>query len=187
MNDILMESASPPGYDLTLEHGRRFEWVNDQLRERPPMGAEANLVATALVALLRDFVAPRKLGFIFSEGCGYQAFPHDPKKVRKPDVSFVARGRLPNDRPPRGHVTIAPDIEVEVVSPNDLAEEIDLRVADYLEAGVKLLWIIYPPSRSVWVVRRDGSGVRLTESHELSGEDVLPDFTCPVRTLFADL
>jgi Uma2 family endonuclease len=186
MNHVLL-GAGPDEHLLTLDSEHRYEWVNDKLREKPPMGAGANRVATILVRLMDAHATAAGLGLVFSMECGYQVFPHDPKKVRKPDASFIARGRLPNDRPPRGQVTIAPDLEVEVVSPNDEAEEIDQRVADYLAAGVKLLWIVYPASRSVWLVRRDGSAARLTEADELRGEDVLPGFACPVRTLFADL
>jgi Uma2 family endonuclease len=187
MHDILVETAAPVDYDPTLDHGRRWEWINDQMREKPAMGAEANLVATVLVSLLHAHAHANKLGLVFSQECGYQIFPADPKKVRKPDASFIARGRLPNDRPPRGHVNVPPDLEVEIVSPNDLAEEVDQRVADYLSAGVKLIRIVFPASRSVWVMRQDGTAARLTEAQELNGESVLPGFTCPVRTLFADL
>jgi Uma2 family endonuclease len=187
MNPILLEDGSLPEELLIFDSEHRYEWIDGQLKEKPPMGAEANRVATILVRLLDDYAASHQLGLVFSQECGYKIFPSDPKKTRKPDVSFIARGRLPNDRPPRGHVTIPPDLEVEVVSPNDLAEEIDLRVADYLAAGVKLLWIVYPATRSVWVFRQDGTAARLTEAQELTGEDVIPGFTCSVRTLFADL
>lgn len=183
----------PPDIDVeaewlrTLESKHRYEWIDGQLKERPPMGAEANRVATVLASFLEAHARANRLGLVFTQECGYKIFPHDPKKVRKPDVSFVARGRLPNDRPPRGHVTIPPDLEVEVVSPNDEAEELDARVSDYLAAGARLLWIIFPATRSVWIVRRDGTAARLTEAQDLSGEDVIPGFTCPLRTLFADL
>jgi len=57
-------------------------------------------------------------------------------------------------------------------------------VDDYLRAGVKLLWVLYPITRSVWVVRSDGSAARLTEGKELSGEDVVAGFSCRVAELF---
>jgi Uma2 family endonuclease len=188
MNQLLLETPLPSEYLRTLERDRRFEWINGHLREKPPMGAKANRVGTIVVRHLDAFAEEHKLGLVFAEGCGYhQIFPGDPQKLRKPDASFIPRGRLPNDRPPDGPVTVPPDLEVEVVSANDEAEEIDHRVADYLAAGVKLLWIVYPATRSVWVVRRDGSAARLTEAQDLSGEDVLPGFTLPIRNLFADL
>jgi Uma2 family endonuclease len=151
------------------------------------MGAKANRVATVLARLLDLHAHSHKLGVVFTQECGYQIFSNEPRRVRKPDVSFVARGRLPKDGIPDGHMTIPPDLEVEVASPNDLAEEVDARVADYLRAGVKLLWVIYPKTRSILVLYQDGSAVRLTQTQELSGEKVIPGFACPVEVLFADL
>jgi Uma2 family endonuclease len=183
----------PPDIDVdaewlrTFEDQQRFEWVNGQLKEKPNMGAKANRIATILARLLDTHAAAHRLGLVFTQECGYQAFPNEPKRVRFPDLSFVARGRLPNDQPPDGHMRIPPDLEVEVVSLNDLAEDLEARVSDYLAVGVRLLWIIYPGSRSVWIVRRDGTAARLTEAQELSGEDVISGFTCLLRALFADL
>jgi Uma2 family endonuclease len=183
----------PPGPDVellwqrTLESENRFEWINGRLKERSLMGAKANRVATILARLLDTHAAAHRLGWVFTEKCGYQSFANEPKRVRFPDVSFIARGRLPNDQIPDGHMTVAPDLEVEVVSPNDVAEDLEDRVSDYLAAGVRLLWIIYPATRSASLVRSDGTAARLTEAQELSGEDVVPGFTCPMRFLFADL
>ena len=114
----------------------------------------------------------------------YQCFPHDPKMVRKPDVSFIRAGRLPGDVLPSGFVRIAPDLAVEVVSPNDLAPELDEKLEDYQKAGVRLVWVIYPESRTVSVYRGDGSASRLHQDDVLSGEDVIPGFRCEVGSLF---
>src|SRR5262249_11366286 len=153
-------------------NGQRLELIDGHLKERPPMGAAANRVATVLITRLEQHSSARKLGLVFGQECGYQIFPRDRKKVRKPDGSFIARGRLPGDCPPPGHVLIPPDLVLEVVSPNDLAEEIDLRLSDYLEAGARLLWVVYPTSRAVHVFRTDGSGACVREGQQLSGEDV---------------
>ncbi|HTU91315.1 MAG TPA: Uma2 family endonuclease [Gemmataceae bacterium] len=183
----------PPPLDVemlwqrTLDSEHRFEWVDGRLKEKALMGSKANRIATILARLLDTHAATHRLGWGFTGGCGYQSFPHEARRVRYPDLSFVARGRLPDDQIPDGHMRVAPDLEVEVVSPNELAEETEARVADYLAVGVKLLWIIYPSTRSIWILHRDGTAIRLTEAQELSGEDVVPGFTCPIRTLFTDL
>jgi Uma2 family endonuclease len=169
------------------ERDRRYEWVDGQYREKPSMGAAANHALTILLCRMQEYAGHHQAGLVFSARCAYQIFGDDPRKVRKPDASFVARGRLPDDRPPPGRVVIPPDLIVEIIPPDGDAEEIDRRVADYLGAGVKLIWILYPATRSVWVVRRDGSAARLTEDKDLSGEDVVPGFACPVRALFADI
>jgi Uma2 family endonuclease len=104
--------------------------------------------------------------------------------VRKPDVSFIRRGRLPDERLPKGHVTIPPDLAVEVLSPNDLADEVDEKVKEYLEAGVLVVWVVFPKTRTVQIHRADGPIVKLTETDELSGEEVLPGFRCRVGEIF---
>ncbi len=71
-----------------------------------------------------------------------------------------------------------------MVSPNDLAAELDEKIEDYLKAGVNLVWVIHPESRTASVYRRDGSVSRLHQDDELSGEEVIPGFRCAVRSLF---
>jgi Uma2 family endonuclease len=76
---------------------------------------------------------------------------------------------------------------VEVLSPSDVSYEVDRRVQDYLSAGVKLVWVVHPQSRSVHVYRPGGQGVILSERDELDGEQVLPGFRLPVREIFRPL
>jgi Uma2 family endonuclease len=103
--------------------------------------------------------------------------------VRKPDVSFVRYGRLPGGVLPRGWIKIRPDLAVEVVSPNDTAEELDEKLEDYERVGIPLVWVIYPRSRKVMIYRADGSIHRAREEDELSGEDIIPGFRCPIREI----
>jgi Uma2 family endonuclease len=183
MNQLKAPSRYTPEDLLTLPDGHHYELIDDQLVERN-MGAEASLVAANLIALLGAHVHPQKLGHVFASDCGYQIFPDQPNRVRYADGSFIARGRFPNERVPRGHVRIPPDLAMEVVSPNDLAEEVEGKVEDYLRAGIRLLWVLYPNTQTVYVFRRDGSVSRLTRASELSGEDVIPGFVCRVEDLF---
>ena len=186
--DLIAEGdgeALTPEKLLEMPDGTRYELVNGKLKEHA-MGAESSLVAANVISLLKQHARPRKLGKVFASDCGYQAFPHNPKQVRKPDGSFIARGRLPDDKAPKGHITIAPDLGLEIVSPNDTAEDIEARRIDFMRAGTRLFWVLYPESRTVHVFHQDGSSVVLTENDELHGEDVLPEFTCKVAELFED-
>jgi Uma2 family endonuclease len=160
-----------------------FELVDDQLVQKP-MGAEASQISVKALSLIEAYVASRNLGHVFDSDCGYQIFKHAPKKVRKPDGSFVARGRLPDERPPRGNMRIPPDLAIEVISPNDLAEDVEARVNDYLGAGTRLMWLLYPATHAIWVVCQDGSGARLKGEQVVSGEAVIPDFSSPASAFF---
>ena len=171
---------------LHMPDGDRYELVDGHLVETS-MSALAVLVATKLSRRLDEYCEPRKLGWVLGEGASYQCFPDEPAKVRKPDVSFIRRGRLPDECPPDGHIRLAPDLAVEVVSPNDLYYEVEQKVAEYRAAGVRLIWIVSPPTRRVLIRKLDGSCAESGETGELSGEDVLPGFRCPVSALFEDL
>ena len=186
MNTLSTLAQHSPEELLNLPDGPRYELIDGQLVERK-MGARTSLVAASIIHLLRQHAHTHGLGLIFATDCGYQIFANQPGRVRFPDASFIRRGRLPNDEPPEGHVRTVPDLVVEVVSPNDLAEELEAKVEDYLQAGVSLMWVVYPATRSVLVYRPDGRCTRLTAAQELEGEDVLPGFRCRVEELFATL
>ena len=168
---------------LTMPDGNRFELIDGQLVERN-MGAESSLVAANTITLLRGYSRSQKRGRVFATDCGYQIFPDKPKRVRFPDGSFVDSGRLPDDKPPPGHMRIPPDLAAEVVWPKDTAEEVEAKRLDFHRAGVRLLWIIYPENKSVHVYRQAGPPSILGPDDELSGEDVLPGFVCKVAELF---
>jgi Uma2 family endonuclease len=167
-----------------LEKG--FELVDGRPVEKP-MGAKASLVVVNLLEALAAFVRTNRLGHVFDSDGAYQIFAAQPRKVRKPDASFVACGRFPNEDVPEGNISISPDLVVEGISPNDLTIDTEERIADYLGAGTKLIWIVHYKTRAVWIFRHDGSGARLTETQSLSGEDVVPGFTLPLTTLFAGI
>jgi Uma2 family endonuclease len=180
--DTLLEDQSGEATDQ-LEEDRQWERLEDERAERM-MGAKAGLIVAIVIHLLKAHVDAQRLGFVLSADCGYQIFPHAPKRVRYPDLSFLRRGRLPNDEVPDSNLRIPPDLAVEVVSPNDLAEDVETRVTDYVRVGVPLVWVLYPTTRSLRVLRKDRTATQLFEGDELHGEDVLPGFTCPVVSLF---
>ncbi len=184
--NLLLESSISAEEFLALPDSKSFELVDGKLVEKR-MGAKSSYVAGRLYALLNSFCETPFRGWIFPGDTSYQFLPGRPNLVRKPDVSYVRAGRFPDEQVPDGHIRIAPDLAVEVVSPNDLCYEVEEKVAEYRAAGIPLVWIIIPPTRVVLVRRGDGGGVEVGESGELSGEDVLPGFRCPVGALFQHL
>jgi Uma2 family endonuclease len=172
---------------LAMPDAVDYELVDGQLVQRHT-GSEASAVALAIDSLLRAFVKAHHLGHLFTTDCGYQCFPDSPGKVRKPDVSFVRTGRLPDERPPKGYIRIAPDLAVEVLSPGDTAEEVEEKAKEYLGAGVRLIWIVSPTTHSVRIIRPANSPLgpsgAASEKDTVSGEDVLPGFTARVAEFF---
>jgi Uma2 family endonuclease len=176
------ETQCTPEDLLAMPDGKSYELVGGQLVERK-MGAESTWVGGRLHSRLDRFCEEHEVGWAFHSECGYQCFPHELGRVRKPDVSFIRYGRLPGGVLPKGWVKIPPDLAVEVVSPNDIADELDEKLADYDKVRIPLIWVIYLGSRTVMVYRVDGSVNRLHEDDELSGESVIPGFRCPVREI----
>ncbi len=167
---------------LAMPDGKSYELVDGGLVERN-MGAKSSRVGGRLHSRLDPFCEEHNLGIVWPADNGYQCFPHAPGLVRKPDVSFVRSGRLPGDIEPDGWVKIPPDLAVEVVSPNDSAKDLEEKLVDYRKVKVPLIWVIYPETRTARVHRADGSASDLLEDDELSGEDVIPGFRCPLREI----
>ncbi|MFY7953628.1 MAG: Uma2 family endonuclease [Armatimonadaceae bacterium] len=149
------------------------------------MGSESSFVGGRVLILLAAAGVGRH-GMLFPADQGFICFPHRPRLVRKPDVSFVRNGRFPNDRPPRGFARLVPDLAVEVISPNDTYYEVEDRLNDYLLVGVPLVWIVNPDRRTVHTYTPDGTIRRLTAEQELTGEPLFPDFRVRVADLFPE-
>lgn len=169
---------------LAMPDSKNYELVDGQLVERK-MGIESSWVAGRVFSRLGRFCEEHGIGWALIPDSGYQCFPHDLGRVRKPDVSFVRYGRFPGGVLPKGWAKIPPDLAVEVVSPNETTYELDEKLEDYRKAGVPLVWVINPNSRTVRLHRGDGSVRYLREDDELSGEDIVPGFRCAVREILA--
>jgi Uma2 family endonuclease len=173
---------------LRMENAVSYELVDGKLVERH-MGMESSAIAVRVAFLIALFLRDNRLGHLFGADASYQCFPNAPAKVRKPDVSFIRTERLPGGRIPTGHCPVAPDLAVEVISPGDLAYEVEEKVAEYLAAGVPLVWVVHPPTRTVRVHRPRssprGSVADLSEADQITGEEVLPGFTCRIDEFFA--
>lgn len=183
-------SIAAPSRQMTAEEFLRWpdngghELIHGEIVEVTEMGAIALYIGGTIHALLWLWARAGKHGWVFPNDSGIQCFPDDPQRVRKPDVSFVQASRLPQGLP-EGWIRVAPDLTVEVVSPNDVWSEVSEKVTDYLDAGVRLIWVVDPTRNEVHVHRLQGKPEILTEADELREEAVLPGFSCPVRELFA--
>ena len=190
MSTTISIAPLTPGDLERMPDNVAFELVNGTLVERN-MGLESSEIAGRILVLLGMFLRTSSLGRLFVPDAGFQCFADDPNKVRRPDVSFVRTGRLPGNKAPKGWGRIAPDLVVEVISPNDIADEVEEKVSEWLGAGVTLVWVVYPGTRTVRIHRPrsspHGRVSDLTDADTLSGEDVLPGFSCMVRELFEDV
>lgn len=166
-----------------LPDTKGYELVDGVLVEKN-MGAKSALVGSRATAILDTYCRQTGAGWVFNAEGGYRCFPKAPNQIRKPDVSFVSAARMSASDIPDGYPSIAPDLAVEVSSPNDLVDELEEKVEQFLAAGVRRVWVLNPETRTIRILRPDGSDTRLHEGEKLTGEDVLPGFSCEVSDFF---
>lgn len=166
------------------DEGKGYELVDGELRELP-VSRKSSRVAGQIYNRLENFCAGGRPAWVFPEGTSYRCFADDPGRVRRPDVSVVLLGRMTAEEYDEdGHCPTAPDLVVEVVSPTDIAREVKEKIDEWLAAGVRLLWEVYPESRTVRVYRPAHPITPLQAGDALTADPVLPGFSCPVADLF---
>jgi Uma2 family endonuclease len=167
---------------LEMPEAEGFELVDGELVE-VPMGFISSLIGGELFGRLREHVRSAGLGIVAPQETGIQVWPDEPSLVRKPDALFIARGRMTGGLP-QGWLTVVPDLVVEVVSPNDRAEYLERKLNDYRRAGVPLIWVLFPDTRTAHVISHDGPAIQLGPDGVLDGEDVVPGFRCSLADLY---
>jgi len=183
MTTAIASELTTPDQFAALPNSKVFELIDGQLVERK-MGNKSSWVAGQIFKHLGNYVDDNGLGWVFISDNGFRLDPERPTLIRRPDVSFVRAGRLPNEEPSDVYDRLAPDLAIEVISPTDIIAELDEKVNEYLAAGVRLVWVIHPTVRRLMVHRIDGTLAALRAGDELSGEDVIPGFRCLVEDLF---
>lgn len=168
-----------------MEGGKRFELARGRLVPVTPAGDRHGQAAVILAAELREYVRKHRLGRVRAETGFYLS--RNPDTVRGPDVSFVAVGRSAGERSSQGFIAGPPDLAVEILSPSNTSIEVAQKVAEYLAAGSRLVWVLDIEERAAYV-HRPGERRRLIEEHgHLDGEDVVPGFSYALKALFEEL
>jgi Uma2 family endonuclease len=160
----------------------RCELVRGELIMMSPAGSEHGRIVVKITVPLGMFVEQHSLGTVFGAETGFR-IGHDPDTVRAPDVAFVTAERIGGKLAP-GYFPGPPDLAVEVLSPDDRADEVLAKVQDWLEAGCRAVWVVDPRTRTVTVYRSPREIVVLGESETFSGGDLLPGFSLPVSECF---
>ena len=164
--------------------GYRRELVSGELTTMTPTGLEHGVVIMRLGELLSPFVRQHGLGVLSGGDPGF-VLARDPDTVRAPDLAFIRKERLATNPVGPTFWSGAPDLAVEVMSPNDTVHKVDEKAKVWLKAGVEMVWVVNPAWCTVTVYRSARDIKTLTEDNDLDGGDVLPGFRCRVADLFA--
>ena len=158
-----------------------YELIEGEVFAMPPTGLSHGFVSRRVVSQLGDFADQHQLGDVVGAETGFQL---SETTVRAADAAFISNEKLATVTDPEKFAPFAPDLAVEIVSPNESAYEIRQKVRAYLEAGTALVWVIYPDSREVIVHYPDGTAKTASEDGTLDGGDVLPGLAIRVADLF---
>jgi Uma2 family endonuclease len=178
--DDLLDIPVPP-------HLRGYELVDGKLVEVSLTSPVHGRVVVAMAARLYAHVERHHVpGRVYADVGYVLGVARDPERMRGPDVSYVTHAHLEarGGEPATGWFRLTPDLAVEVDSPGRKPRIEHQRIQDYLDAGVRLLWVIHTKTRSATIYRHDRSARVLRETDELDGEEVVPGFRLMVSDLF---
>ena len=164
---------------LPENDNKRLELDDGMIVEMAESKPINTVTAMRIGTFLNNFVIPHDLGYVTGADGGFKLAD---KRVRQPDVGFISKTRMPS-LPKR--FGIAPDLAVELVSED---EDIFKKAREYLQAGTKMVWAVYPDEKTVHVMMLNEDGGLRTVPYginsTLDGGDVLPGFTLAVRDIF---
>ena len=169
------------------DDGYQYEVVEGVLVRMAGSGFDATTIAVALVAELHNYVRPRRLGRVTGAD-GVYKFPGAETSLA-PDVGFLAAAKVALLADRTKPILFAPDLAVEVASPDQTSETMAAKARTYLDGGTRLVWIVWPAGQQVdvWHAGRSvGPAAVLQASDTLDGEDVVPGFSCLVASIFTD-
>lgn len=181
---------TPAPGEATVEDVTRLETHEDRLCElidgvlvEKAMGFIESWLASRIVTLLNNYLASHAIGIAAGADGMMQIMPD---QVRIPDAAFVSWANLENSGfPEEAAPLMAPDLAVEVISPGNTQREMERKLEEYFEAGVRLVWYVEPREKKVTVYTRPDAAVVLGEADQLTGGEVLPGLVIELKELFA--
>ena len=165
--------------------GVRLELIRGEMRVMPPAFADHGETVGALHAILGAYIRTYRLGRIYSAETGFLV-ARNPDTIRTTDIAFIQRSRVTPEAVAPNWNPVIPDLVVEVVASRDRAPEIAGKVEMWIEAGVRMVWVVYRIRRTVEIYQRHRQMLLLTEHEQLTGMDVVPAFFTTVAEIFAE-
>jgi Uma2 family endonuclease len=161
---------------------RCFELVRGEVIEVSRPTRPHGVVCVRVGRLLDAYAEQRGSGYVTSNDSGV-ILEREPDTVRGPDVAFYEDAATFDELHPN-YGEVPPLLAVEVLSPNDKPGKVMNKITNYLRSGVRLVWVLDPEARQVFVHQPDKALRELNQGDEITGEDILPGFRCRVADFF---
>ena len=165
--------------------GLRLELIRGEMRAMPPAFADHGETVGALHAILGAYIRAYGLGKIYGAATGFLV-ARNPDTIRTTDIAFIQRSRLTPEAVAPNWNPVLPDLAVEVVASRDRAPEIAGKVEMWIEAGVRMVWVVYRIRQTVEVFQPHRPMALVSEQEQLTGFDVVPGFSTTVATIFGE-
>ena len=168
------------------DDGYIHEIVNGELVMSPKNNFQHENICRRLIVELSSFNRTHKLGLVLGSSAGFWM---QNQNVRAPDVSFIPKERLlqlgfkPTEK---RFFPGAPDLAVEILSPNNIRREMDERLKDFFSSGTQLAWIIDPDLQAAEICHAPDKRRLIGSGAFLDGEHLLPGFRYPIADLFKE-
>jgi Uma2 family endonuclease len=173
---------------MALGSDANIEIVDGEIVEMSPVGGEHQFIGGNFYDILKPHVKENNLGFVFFDGLIYilQLEEGRVRRARVPDISFIRKEAIPSNWNIKKPLPVAPTLAIEVMSPDDKAEEILIKVREYLEAGSEQVWVAYPSSKEIHQHLRGSSQVTVYSGDDVMKVDSLfPGLELSLTALFA--
>jgi Uma2 family endonuclease len=168
---------------MPQQANRVFELINGEIHEKMPSFGYSSGTRARLTTFIGMYLLNNDIAFFTDVQGGYDI---DHENTFAPDVGIILKSRLaalPTDQ----FIPLVPDFVIEVVSPSDQKDyknRIEKKLNKYIEAGVMLIWYVYPDRKQVEVYKRGQPVQVFGVDDTLDGGDVLPGFTLRVSDIF---
>jgi Uma2 family endonuclease len=163
----------------------RCELVEGRIVPMSPTGDEHGGYESNFVFFIAHYVREHKLGHVRVGESGVYT-RRNPDTVRGVDVAFISNDRYARRQKQGSFLDVAPDLIVEIMSPDDRWSEVTQKLREYFAIGVRLVWVADPASRTIHAYRALSDVREFTQHDTLTGDDVLPGFSVPVASLFEE-
>lgn len=168
---------------IKLPSGRfRYELIKGELLTMSPAGEEHGAISAYLTWAILQHVRANQLGVVYGSETGFK-LETNPDTVLAPDVAFIRRERVGTIS--KKYREGAPDLAVEVISPNESRQKIERKIGQWLRLGARAVWIVNPQTATVSIHHDNGDVKLLSGLDVLTGDDVVPGFQISLTEIFS--